>query len=79
MPNSMEQQLLREIADDLIGAIALDTSVFDANRLLLEAAHYVRLTVSPDGIPAWTIAEPLDRVTISHDVRRGRPMLILST
>lgn len=41
-------------------------------------AHFVRLTVSAEGMPAWTIAEPLDRVTISRDVRRNRPMLILS-
>ncbi|MFM0239668.1 AlbA family DNA-binding domain-containing protein [Paraburkholderia phytofirmans] len=42
-------------------------------------AHCVRLTVSSNGMPAWTIAEPLDRVSISHDVRRDRPMLILSS
>lgn len=43
MANSMDQKLLDEIADDLIGAIALDTSVFDANRLLLEAGLLRRL------------------------------------
>jgi len=42
-------------------------------------AHYVRLAVSADGMPGWTVAEPLERVTISSDVRRDRPMLILST
>jgi len=42
-------------------------------------AHYVRLTVSAGGMPGWTIAEPLQRVTISRDVLSDRPMLILST
>jgi hypothetical protein len=42
-------------------------------------AHTVRITVSPDGMPAWLIAEPLDRVTVSYDVRRNRPILILNT
>jgi hypothetical protein len=42
-------------------------------------AHFVRLAVSVAGMPGWTIAEPLERVTISHDVRQDRPMLILST
>ncbi|MGF6408389.1 AlbA family DNA-binding domain-containing protein [Paraburkholderia sp. MM5482-R1] len=41
-------------------------------------AHSVRITVSPDGMPGWLIAEPLDRVTVSCDVRRNRPMLILN-
>lgn len=41
-------------------------------------AHSVRITVSPDGLPGWVIAEPLDRVAVSHDVRKNRPMLILS-
>jgi hypothetical protein len=40
-------------------------------------AHRVRLTVSADGMPGWAISEPLDRVTISHDERLDRPMLIL--
>jgi len=42
-------------------------------------AHFVRLAVSVAGMPGWTIAEPLERVTISHDVRQDRPMLILRT
>lgn len=42
-------------------------------------AHSVRIAITPDGMPAWLIAEPLDRVTVSHDVLRDRPMLILST
>jgi hypothetical protein len=40
-------------------------------------AHRVRLTVSAGGMPGWTISEPLERVTISHDERRNRPLLIL--
>lgn len=40
-------------------------------------AHRVHLTVSAEGMPGWTISEPLERVTISHDEGRDRPMLIL--
>jgi hypothetical protein len=40
-------------------------------------AHRVRLAVSAAGMPGWRISEPLERVTISHDERRDRPMLIL--
>ncbi|ABK13622.1 MULTISPECIES: AlbA family DNA-binding domain-containing protein [Burkholderia] len=40
-------------------------------------AHTVRLTVLAAGMSGWTIAEPLERVTICHDERRHRPMLIL--
>lgn len=42
-------------------------------------AHSVRITISPDGMPAWLIAEPLNRVTVCHDVQHDRPMLILGT
>lgn len=39
----MDQQLLDDITNDLVGAIALDTSVFDANRRLLEGGLLRRL------------------------------------
>lgn len=42
-------------------------------------AHFVRFAVSVAGMQGWTIAEPLERITISRDVRQDRPMLILST
>lgn len=42
-------------------------------------AHSVRITIAPGGMSAWLIAEPLDRVTVSYDVQRDRPMLILNT
>ncbi|CDN61915.1 ATP-binding protein [Burkholderia cenocepacia] len=40
-------------------------------------AHSVRLTVYAAGAPAWAISEPLERISISHDERLHRPMLIL--
>jgi hypothetical protein len=41
-------------------------------------AHCVRFTVHAEGLPGWSIVEPLERVEVSYDTTRSRPSLILN-